>query len=159
MIAGRSWCALFPTSVAIEDLIEPFRTNVAMFLSDIGMRGGVIKISATWRPAERAYLMHWCSMIAMGKQDPALVPSMEGVDIQWELSTPQETIQAAKEMMDGYGIVFPPALVSRHTQRRAIDMTITGPLGMSPSALWALGRSFGVIKLESDPPHWSDDGH
>ena len=25
--------------------------------------------------------------------------------------------------------------------------------------LQAVGRSFGVIKLVDDPPHWSDDGH
>ena len=26
-------------------------------------------------------------------------------------------------------------------------------------ALIEAGKSFGVIKLVSDPPHWSDDGH
>jgi hypothetical protein len=25
--------------------------------------------------------------------------------------------------------------------------------------LHALGATYGVIKLVSDPPHWSDDGH
>jgi hypothetical protein len=77
-----------------------------------------------------------------------------------------------------YQIRFPAALVSRHTQRRAIDMTIGwkgdltvldfdgashriagGPRNGSNPALVAVGRTFGVVKLRSDPPHWSDDGH
>ena len=30
--------------------------------------------------------------------------------------------------------------------------------GLNPD-LAAVGKTFGVIKLVSDPPHWSDDGH
>jgi hypothetical protein len=81
-------------------------------------------------------------------------------------------------MMAGYQIKFPAALESRHTQRRAIDMTIgwngtlnirdfngqahaiaSGPQNGSNSQLIAVGATFGVIKLVTDPPHWSDDGH
>jgi hypothetical protein len=63
-------------------------------------------------------------------------------------------------------------LVSRHTQKRAIDMTISGVVGKSINDasgkataikslkdLNAVGKSYGVVKLVSDPPHWSDDGH
>jgi len=80
-------------------------------------------------------------------------------------------------MMQGYGISYPAALVSRHTQRRAIDMTIWIPPGAHIKArdgsvvifqqactgtdprVAAIGKTYGVIKLASDPPHWSDDGH
>lgn len=78
-------------------------------------------------------------------------------------------------MIAKYGIAFPAALVSRHTQRRAIDMTIhfQGAVRVIDKAakecpvaaqadLVPIGRSFGVIKyayLPPDPPHWSDDGH
>ena len=74
-------------------------------------------------------------------------------------------------MVSGYGIVYAPALVSRHSQGRAIDMNITNYLKKkfvnankvattvtSAAELHALGATFGVIKLASDPPHWSDDG-
>jgi hypothetical protein len=80
--------------------------------------------------------------------------------------------------MAKYEIQFPAALVSRHTQRRAIDMTIgwqgtlkitdfdgvahsiaSSPRDGSNPELIAVGKTFGVIKLPSDPPHWSDDGH
>jgi hypothetical protein len=35
----------------------------------------------------------------------------------------------------------------------------SGPRNGSNPDLIAVGRSFGVVKLPSDPPHWSDDGH
>ncbi len=50
-------------------------------------------------------------------------------------------------------------------------MTITGVIGKTivtklnietpiknNSDLYSVGASYGVIKLISDPPHWSDDG-
>ena len=69
-------------------------------------------------------------------------------------------------------------MVSRHNQKRSIDITIAwfGTLtitdfdgvsrkisadprnGFKPQLIEA-GRSFGVIRLVSDPPHWLDDGH
>lgn len=75
-------------------------------------------------------------------------------------------------MVDGYRIVFRPSLTSRHTEGRAIDMNIAGAIGRtivdatgrertvgSSADLHEIGRSYGVIKLATDPPHWSDDGH
>jgi hypothetical protein len=86
-------------------------------------------------------------------------------------------------MMQGYGIVparVAPALSSRHTEGRAIDMSIswTGDLvikradgtsvpittaprsGLNPT-LQEIGASFNVIKFTDvdDPSHWSSDGH
>ena len=89
-----------------------------------------------------------------------------------------ESIDAANEMVEGYNLAFRPARNSRHNSGRAIDMTIswTGELtvldrngtmisissspknGMNPG-LHAIGATYGVYKLVSDPPHWSDDGH
>lgn len=75
-------------------------------------------------------------------------------------------------MVGLYGIAHRPALSSRHTEGRAIDMTLSNYSGKSfadadgdatrvrtAGELHALGASFGVHKLVSDPPHWSDDGH
>ena len=69
------------------------------------------------------------------------------------------------------------ALNSRHADGLAIDMTIswsgslsirqrdgslrsiTGqPRNGSNPELIRVGAGYGVIKLASDPPHWSDDG-
>ena len=81
-------------------------------------------------------------------------------------------------MVAGYGIVFRPALNSRHTEGRAIDMSIawlgdlvidradgesitvtSAPRTGANSSLQMVAASYGVIKLVSDPPHWSVDGH
>lgn len=91
---------------------------------------------------------------------------------------PVATKAAAAAMVRAYGIVFAPALSSRHTDGFAVDMTISwpgsltinnvlgGPVtiaaqpanGMNP-ALHSVGATCGVIKLISDPPYRSSDGH
>lgn len=118
-------------------------------------------------------------MVADSGQDPSAVPHMSGVTIDWSHSGDiDEARAAAAAMKKSYDIKFPAALVSRHTQRRAIDMTISWhgaltirdfngqervitmpPRSGSNQVLVDVGRSFGVIKLMTDPPHWSDDGH
>jgi hypothetical protein len=37
-------------------------------------------------------------------------------------------------------------------------ITSTPETGMN-SDLWDVGATYGVDKLDSDPPHWSVDGH
>ena len=176
-ISGAQWCARYPGSRRVEDLSQPFQGCVAGFLMTLRMAKVSIAIAATWRPEERAYLMHWCCMIA-GGADPAGVPPMAGVGIDWTHGGDRAAaVTAAKAMMAGYQIRYPAALVSRHTQRRAVDMTLTVPAGArifdktgqvhffdkactgEDARVVAIGRTFGVIKLASDPPHWSDDGH
>jgi hypothetical protein len=134
-----------------------------------------VSITAVYRPPERAYLMHWAWQIANAGVSPAAVPPMHGVDIIWNWSGGRS---AAQQMVDAYGIVFGPVLASRHTQRLAIDMDIswngqptmvkadgsrgtimTQPQSGQNQALWQIGAAYGVIKLASDPPHWSADGH
>jgi hypothetical protein len=158
--AGVIWCPRYPTSTLISDLIEPFRDNTLEFVSAIESDGGRVTMMATYRPPERAYLMHYCCMIVglkCERMPPDAVPPMADVDIQWDLGDAATSIAAAAAMVKGYGIVFPAALVSRHTQHRAFDAEIVYRLTGQP--LWDMGKSFGVIKLISDAPHWSDDGH
>ena len=80
-------------------------------------------------------------------------------------------------MADAYGIDYPPALTSRHTRGRAIDMSISwngtlsinnrdddpidivsAPRNGRNTDLHMVGATYGVYKLVRDPPHWSDDG-
>lgn len=81
-------------------------------------------------------------------------------------------------MKTRYALVHIAALNTRHYLHVAIDMTITwaGALhirdaenvehvitstprtGSGNTQLHAVGRTYGVIKLVSDPPHWSDNG-
>jgi hypothetical protein len=178
-LSGPQWCARFPTGVSPTDLLPDFRDRVLAFISAMQRGGATVHIGATYRPPERAYLMHWCCKIADSGQDPGAVPPMPGVEIDWSHDgNASDARAAAAAMKKGYAIQFPAALTSRHTQRRAIDMTISWvgaltvhdfngqerkitmpPRSGSNQVLVDVGRSFGVIKLMTDPPHWSDDGH
>ena len=177
--SGAHWCARFPASKSLDDLLPDFGDKVRAFLSRLSHAGASVSIADTWRPPQRAYLMHWCCMVGGSGQDPHGVPPMPGVAIDWTCGGAIANARtAARAMMSGYAIRFPAALESRHTQRRAIDMTIgwdgtlnirdfngdshaiaSGPRNGSNPGLVRVGATFGVIKLMTDPPHWSDDGH
>lgn len=171
-LSGAQWVSRFPGSTAITDLAPSVQTSVNSFLTAITAAGGSTTISATYRPPERAYLMHYSSKLSKREISAASIPAMTGVNIEWVHPTEAESVTAATAMASGYGIAYPPALISNHTRRTAIDMTIRNMVGKTItdangtgvsisrlSDLNAVGATFGVIKLASDPPHWSDDGH
>lgn len=182
--SGAAWVKQFPTSRSVSDLKGSFADSATKFLAALAKAGADVSISATFRPPERAYLMHWSYLIAKKGQDPAKVPSMAGVAIDWEHKDGSgkpdlaAAKKAAQEMVDAYDIVYEPALGSRHTEGLAIDMTISwsgtlsidgadgkrvdiasSPADGGNSALHSVGAGYGVVKLKSDPPHWSSDGH
>jgi hypothetical protein len=183
--SGASWVSKFPTSTSLDDLSEPFRIKGKAFISALRAASASVQIADTLRPPQRAYLMHFSFAIARENADPNTVPAMAGVDIQWAHTNGTGAVDlvaskaGAEEMVRGYGIVFKPALTSRHTEGNAVDMDITwqGNLaiakpdgtsqtilstprtGAGNSDLQSVGKLYGVIKLLSDPPHWSSDGH
>ncbi len=177
-LSGPSWVAQFPTSSKVDDLKEPFRSKVKTFLGALASAGAHVTVAATYRPPERAYLMHYSFFIAKNNLDPATAPPMANVDIEWVHPDRASSQSAAQQMVSGYDIVFAPALTSRHTEGNAIDMDITwsgsltiaqadgttatissGPATGGNLALQKVGAGYGVIKLATDPPHWSSDGH
>lgn len=185
--SGAQWCARFPGSAQVTDLAEPFQSRVNSFIAMLRSCGAVVTISATYRPPERAYLMHFASLISGYRDkeqvfrqiDPKDVPPMDGVAIDWTHGGDLGAARAAAlAMRTGYGIVYPAALVSRHTQRLAIDMSVSWrgllaahdahgklveissqPRDGTNAMLAVVSRTFGVIKLASDRPHFSSDGH
>lgn len=170
-LSGRQWVSRFPTGTSTNDLSPIFRHSTEEFIAAIEAAGGSVSISATYRPKERAYLMHYAAAIANGSVAADRVPAMAGVNIEWNHGSTEMSRAAAREMASAYEIVYPPALVSRHSERNAIDMTITGVrnkkiknasgaevLIKKDSDLHSVGASYGVNKLLSDPPHWSDNG-
>lgn len=186
MLSGPGWVQQFPTSVDPDDCVEPFRTNLKDFLAALAAASAVVHISATYRPPERAALMHYAWKIANNILAPQDVPLIAGVDIDWvhrdDTGDPDipKSRSMASQMVHAYDIVRQPALVSRHTQRNAVDMDIrwNGPLAIRPRGgapvaitsgprdgmnadLHAIGSSYGVKKaaFANDPPHWSNDGH
>lgn len=170
--SGAAWCERFPTSTSINDLQPQFAECVSGFIHAVESAGASVHVSATYRPAERAFLMHYCCKIADREILPVAIPKMAGVDIDWSHGNDlAAAVAGAKAMKEGYGIAYPAALVSRHTQRLAVDMTVSwkGAITVRDARgvdhachiqqdLWPIGASYGVHKLASDPPHWSSDG-
>lgn len=177
-LSGRSWVGSFPDRDSIDDLASPFRQKVRTFERALQDAGATISVASVLRPPERAYLMHYAYRISRNEIAAQNVPPMPNVDINWVHYNNAISIQAAREMVSAYDIAFRPALTSRHTRGLAIDwqITWTGTLKVKNasgnivnineprtsyenSTLWQVGRSYGVIKLTSDRPHWSSDGH
>ncbi|MBD2436552.1 peptidoglycan-binding protein [Nostoc sp. FACHB-110] len=177
-LSGEHWVNAFPESDSIDDLAAPFRQKVQAFARALNDAGATINIASVLRPPERAYLMHYAFIISKNEIAAKDVPPLPNVDIIWQHYTNAASVQAAEQMVEAYNIAFRPALVSRHTQGLAIDWEITweGTLQIKNakgnivsinepltsyenSDLWQVGQSFGVIKLTSDRPHWSNDGH
>jgi len=185
ILSGKDWVSRFPNSNRVEDLKEPFRTRAAAFVDALRKANATVSISSTYRPPERAYLMHYAYLVAKGLLDPSAAPANDGVGIDWIHRDAQGGVDlaasrhAAGEMVAAYGIVFAPSLSSRHTEGLAIDMDISWqgalplarPGGGGPAViqslphtganqeLHAFGAQYGVFKLLTDPPHWSVDGH
>jgi hypothetical protein len=182
--SGAAWVTRFPGSRSTADLGVDFKPSVEAFLAALAAAGATVRIAATYRPPERAYLMHHAWNIAKLGMSPQSVPPMLGVNIQWAHKDASGRVdlaasrRGAREMVEKYGMAHRAALRSRHTERRAIDMGITwtGTLNVKTANgqtvavgtprngndnrdLHAIGRSYGVIKLVTDPPHWSEDGH
>jgi hypothetical protein len=184
-LSGPQWVSKFPTSSSLDDLTEPFRTKAKRFIGALRSAHATVDVSDTLRPPQRAYLMHFSFVIAREAFDPAAVPPRSDVDIQWVHtdSTGKADLVASKkaveQMVLGYGIVFKPVLISRHIEGNAVDMDITwqnnlviakadGSLqtisstprtGAGNTDLHKVGSTYGVIKLLTDAPHWSSDGH
>ena len=188
-LSGKAWYDDFPTSVSTDDLTEPFKTNAEHFLKALTDAGATYKINATYRPLQRAYLMHYAYAIARDGLNPASVPAYDGagdkVNIEWVHRDAEGKVNraaskaAAEEMVVAYDMAYTAALQSRHTEGHAMDIDITwdGDLsiknasdhivvikttprnGAENEKLHAVGKTYGVIKHPTDRPHWSIDGN
>lgn len=186
-LSGPQWVMRYPGSKSLEDLADPFRAAAKAFVSALTEAGCSVVVSSTWRPLERAWLMHFSAAIARNVLLSENVPPNSAINIEWmhrsggQIDHPKSR-SAALQMMQAYEIdpTSPlPALQSRHTERNAIDMSISwaGTLtirvadgtvrqipvpprnGLNP-LLRQVGAGYGVIKAQfNDDPHWSNDGH
>ena len=139
-LSGPQWCTRFPTSTSPNDLLPDFRDRVLAFISVMQRGGATVTIAATYRPPERAYLMHWSWGIARGLPanmcrpgdrpntpiDPGSVPALAGVDIDWSHGGNTPAARAAAEaMVETYKMQFAASLHGNHMLRRAVDMNIS----------------------------------
>ncbi len=179
-LSGASWVSEFLDSKATSALTAVFGKAVDKFIAAMKAGGATVSIETTHRPAERAHLMHYAWRVSRKEIAASDVPAKTGVDIEWVHPTDEQSVQAAKDMVAGYKIVAKPSLTSRHTEKLAIDMTIswsgtlsieqvdgttisiaTTPRTGENADLIGVGAGYGVVKatFSGDPPHWSSDGH
>ena len=182
-LSGARWAQQFKGSRDTKDLSCTFRKAVDAFVEAMTEAGMKVRISSTFRPLKRSYLMHWSWQIKYKYVQPENVPSMAGVEINWVHPTPAASLEAAKQMVQAFdmnALNTAPALRSLHNEGHALDMSIswtgnvsvkdgTGKLievttlprsGMN-SQLKAIGASYGVKKFvgeAKDKPHWSING-
>jgi hypothetical protein len=133
-LSGGYWCDRFPGSTKVGALDSRFRPKVQNFLSALTKAKINYTITATKRPEQRAYLMHYAWRIWKGRIDPRFVEFREDVLINWAHKDASGNFDlaksnlAAEEMVDGYGIralEVPPALNSTHVRGLAIDLKIS----------------------------------
>ncbi|MEO5689034.1 MAG: hypothetical protein ABIR54_16875 [Burkholderiaceae bacterium] len=131
--SGSAWIARFPTSALVSDCALPFRARLTGFLAALRAAGASVNVAATLRPAQRAYLMHWCWSIVKAKADPRTIPLLDGVAIAWAHVDDQgdfdadASMGAALAMVNAYGmqnLSVAPALASKHISGTAVDMAI-----------------------------------
>ncbi|MBI4790791.1 MAG: peptidoglycan-binding domain-containing protein [Chloroflexi bacterium] len=183
-LSGAGWVSEFPTSNTVSDLDSTFGGNVQTFIDALKVAGATVKINATKRPAERAYLMHWAWKIAKTNHDASKVPAKAGVNINWWHGNQTDSKKAAQEMVDKYEIdnlKVAPSLYGRHIYGKAIDMEISwggdlkiraaggieriiksSPKDNTNPDLIAVGKTYGVVhftNVDKDKVHWSTDGH
>jgi hypothetical protein len=180
-LSGAAWWvanqARYVNSADVSALEPPFASHVANFIAALRKGGASVHVSATRRSKVRAYLMHYCWEIAHGRVRAEDVPAETGCDIVWDHGDDAASRRAAWQMVRLFKIAFKPSLKSRHIRGLAIDMSITWsgtikvrdaagkesslapPGNDANTALHKVGASYGVHKLLSDPPHWSDNGH
>lgn len=171
-------------SSSLDALVEPFRSNAKAFIATLQAAGAVVDVTATKRHQHRAYLFHWSWLIGLGKVPPSQPDKVAAVDIQWDHGDLTASRAGAMEMVQGFGLAVPPnstnapSLTSLHIFGRAVDMdiqwsgnlnvkkkdgtSVSVPFMPNPNLntqLHAVGASYGVKKLTTDKPHWSDNGH
>lgn len=196
-LSGPQWAPKFPGSKSIADLKGDFRTHVQQFIGAMNAAGITVTVIATYRPPQRAYLMHWSYLVAYKGYLPWDVPGFFAgagqapVKICWVhtdasgLSDVAASQVAASDLAHALGIdptlAVAPALHSRHTVGRAIDMRTTWtaahitivnqfgspiPIDTTPhnglnATLEGVGATYFVdhfYPAAADRNHWSDTG-
>jgi hypothetical protein len=182
--SGKDWVKEFPTSRSTDDLSKDFKPKFQGFQKALQSAGATTSISATLRPPQRAYLMHYAWRIVNENLDASKIPARADVPIEWWHGNQADSVRAAREMVNTYGInpqlKVPPSLTSRHIEGNAVDMSVSwsGTLTIQDASgkehiisstprnhtnpdLIRIAASYGVIhytEVAKDPGHWSTDG-
>src|SRR5207247_5974199 len=113
----------------LDALADPFKGNVTSFIDMLRANKAHVSISATYRPPERAWLMHWAWYIAKGKikySKLGTIANPHNIDIVWDHGDEKSTRAAAAAMVKAHKVAHQAAPPSRHTERQAAAITIPG---------------------------------
>jgi hypothetical protein len=181
--SGKNWVDKFKGSNSLDTLKGSFASGARKFVAALHAAKAQVQITATFRPPQRAYLMHWAWEVAHGL-DPSKVPAFSGVDIDWVHKDKAGKVdlaaskQAGQEMVQAFDMAHQAVLKTRHEEGLAVDMVVTwsgelkiknakgedvtiksSPQTNNNKDLQSVALTYGVHKLVSDYPHWSSDGH
>jgi hypothetical protein len=185
-LSGSGWVSAFKGSKDLGTLKGSFATNMKKFHAALQNAGARMRITSTYRPPERAFLMYWAWKVAKGL-DPSKVPARAGVDIDWvhkdgkHMADLHASQKAAEDMVAAYGIVrepAPPEKHSKHELGEAADIWVSwsgslvivdahgktttiasSPRNQDNEELHKVALTYGVKHdVPHDPPHWST-GH
>lgn len=159
--SGVEWVKKFPDNARFEDLREPFKSNVKLFLAALKEAGVSVRINSVMRPPQRSYLMHYANAISLGRADPMNIPrfkdykqaaNAEDVNIDWTCGGNIRLARAnAQKMKAAYGLKNKVAkpFSSNHNKGLAIDMTLSPWFGIGKTVKNASGQPV-VIKSKRD---------
>jgi len=159
--SGVEWVKKFPDNARFEDLREPFKSNVKLFLAALKEAGVSVRINSVIRPPQRSYLMYYASRIVSGKSNPMRIPrfkdykqaaNAEDVNIDWTCGGNIRLARAnAQKMKAAYGIgdAVAEPFSSNHNKGLAIDMTLSPWFGIGKTVKNASGQPV-VIKSKRD---------
>ncbi|MFH0828944.1 MAG: hypothetical protein V1907_02075, partial [Candidatus Kerfeldbacteria bacterium] len=147
---GAQWIDRYPMPYtdeagALAALKPSFGNKVQSFIAALRSAGATVTVKVTFRPQARAYLMANAWAIAKLGKDPRKIKAYPGVNssgkavksdgetvkICWYAKDSNgaynktETLKLANKMVKAYGITGTAAYPSKHTERTAIDMTVS----------------------------------
>ncbi len=155
--SGVAWVAKFPASTDIGMLETEFGKDLQAFIAALKEGGVTVRITTTYRPPQRSYLMYWAKQISDGAISPEkvtpFVPEVVGderIDIDWahldEDGNPdlEAAKQAAKEMLKAFGvksnsIAGPYKSNHNFKQAKAVDMTLWPEWGIGKTVKNKIG--------------------
>ncbi len=145
--SGRQWVQQFVGSTGVSDLTPEFAARFVAFKAALEEAAIGVRITATYRPPERSYMMYWAQEIACGRVSPDKVPpfvaEVKGhgpVLIDWAHWDAQGNADlaaaklAATDMRNAFGITGDRPVgkpyQSNHNKRQAVDMRLTPDWGI-----------------------------
>lgn len=153
--------SLFPANSDRDKLAADFKEKWIAFEDALKEAKATVQVQSTLRPIGRAYMMHYSTLLALGKIKPWEVPDQISnrfgdatghMGIEWSHTTADGRVDLARSkkaaiaLMHSFRIAFPPSLTSNHVRGRAIDVRITWQGSLKIREKGSIGKDNKVIE-------------